>query len=464
MAWVWSDAGRGTSDRVTVDQLEGLSEAQTGWTAVPADDEGRATPDDVAGRGKVGVDGEPSSFRGLLTDRVFAPFFFANSISNTGNWFQNVAAGIVVFQLTGSNAAVGAVSILQFAATMLLTPYAGVITDRVNRRWMLFTGQAVALLGASGLAIAVAVLGVEGLGGPLPVYAATAVVGLGAAIILPSLQALVPALVRKRQLDDAIALNAMTFNIARAIGPVAAGLVVAQFGAAVAFGVNAFTFLPLLVALALINPRSSVQPDPENGADGGVIDTVQWIRNHRTVVVLLMGTLAVGWTSDPFSTLMPGLADDFGYGETVVGLLVGAFGVGAAVTAPASGAVRRLLGRPNVIPVGLVLVAAGLGIMAAAPIVQLALVGAAISGSGFLLGVTGTNVELQKGIPDEVRGRVMAFWSVAFLGCRPLAAAVDGFVADATSVRTALILAGLLALTAAGLLFRYRPTAADIGL
>lgn len=441
------------ANQLTVDELHRTAE----WGAESDVGADRSGGDEVNG----GVENEPSSFRGLLSDRVFGPFFFANSLSNTGNWFQNVAAGIVVFELTGSNTAVGAVSILQFLATMLLTPYAGVITDRVNRRWLLFTGQGVALVGATGLAIAVAVLGVDGLGGPLPVYAATAVIGLGAAIILPSLQAVVPALVRHGELDDAVALNSMTFNIARAIGPVAAGLVVAQFGAAVAFGINAFTFLPLLVALALITPRGSVQPDPGNGSDG-VFDTVVWIRNHRAVVVLLLATLAVGWTSDPFSTLMPGLADDFGYGETVVGLLVGAFGAGAALTAPASRAIRRRAGRPNVIPIGLALVAAGLGTMAVAPIVHMALAGAAVSGSGFLLGVTGTNVELQKGIPDQVRGRVMAFWSVAFLGCRPLAAGLDGFLADLTTVRTAIMVAGLLALVASAALFRYQPTAADI--
>ncbi|MEQ9163293.1 MAG: MFS transporter, partial [Ilumatobacter fluminis] len=82
------------------------------------------------------ADETASSFSALLRDRVFAPFFFANSLSNTGNWFQNVAAGIVVYDLTGSNTAVGAVSIVQFIATMLLTPWMGALTDRVNRRHM----------------------------------------------------------------------------------------------------------------------------------------------------------------------------------------------------------------------------------------------------------------------------------------------------------------------------------------
>ncbi len=416
-------------------------------------------------------DDERRSFRELLADRVFAPFFFSNALSNTGNWFQNVAAGIVVYDLTGSNTAVGAVSILQFTATMLFTPLAGRLTDRVNRRWMLFVGQFIAFLGALGLAITVAVVGIDQLGGPWPIYVATGVIGIGAAIILPSLQAIVPALVRRADLDRAITLNSMTFNIARGIGPVAAGAVIAAFGAAWAFGINTITFIPLLVVLTIIRPRGEVDPDAasdeEQGSDESmhgetVMDAMRWVRNHPTALVLLVGALGVGWTSDPFSTLMPAIFESFGYGETVVGLLVGAFGLGAALTAPASDRIRARLGRGRVAATGLAISAVGLTVIAAAPVIHVALVGAAISGSGFLLGVTSTNTELQQGIPDGLRGRVMALWSVAFLGCRPLAAIVDGTIADVADPRIAMLVAAMVAVTASAYLFRRQPEGADI--
>lgn len=413
-------------------------------------------------------EGEARTFRELLSDRVFAPFFFSNALSNTGNWFQNVAAGIVVFDLTGSNTAVGAVSILQFSATMVLTPSAGRLTDRVDRKWMLFTGQLIAFLGALALAVTVVVLGIDGLPGPWPVYAATAVIGLGIGIILPSLQAIVPALVEPDDLDRAITLNSMTFNIARGVGPVMAGAVIAAFGAVWAFGINALTFLPLLVVLTIITPRGEVRPDPDDRADaseGGttVVDAVRWVRERPTVLVLLVGTLAVGWTSDPFSTLMPAVAESFGYGETVVGLLVGAFGLGAALTAPASDRIRASLGRGRVAATGLVVSSSGLAVIAVAPVIHVALAGALVAGAGFLLGVTSTNTELQRGIPDELRGRIMALWSVAFLGCRPIAAVVDGVIADATSPRVSIGVAATLALGAAAFLFRRQPRGADIG-
>ncbi|MAT06926.1 MAG: hypothetical protein CL424_17985 [Acidimicrobiaceae bacterium] len=392
------------------------------------------------------TDESASSFAILLRDRVFAPFFFANSLSNTGNWFQNVAAGIVVYDLTGSNTAVGAVSIVQFIATMLLTPWMGALTDRVNRRHMLLAGQSIAFAGASALAVTVIVVGIDGLPGPWPIYAATAVIGLGAATILPSLQAVVPSLVERRDLDRAIALNSMTFNIARSVGPIAAGATVAALGAEWAFGINALTFVPLLVVLLVIRPRGEVEPD--DGATTGVGEGVAWVRERPAVIAVLVATLAVGWTSDPFSTLMPAMAETLGGGDATVGLLVGSFGLGAAVTAPFFDRVIGLVGRARVVPTALAIVAVGLTTLALAPVTAVALLGALLSGSGFLLGVTGTNSELQKAMPEQLRGRVMAWWSVAFLGCRPVAAVVDGAVADLTDVRVAIGVAAAVALSA----------------
>lgn len=395
------------------------------------------------------ADESASSFTALLRDRVFAPFFFANSLSNTGNWFQNVAAGIVVYDLTGSNTAVGAVSIVQFIATLLLTPWMGGVTDRVNRRHMLLAGQTIAFVGASALAVIVIVVGIDGLPGPWPIYAATAVIGLGAATILPSLQAVVPSLVERRDLDRAIALNSMTFNIARSIGPIAAGATVAALGAEWAFGINALTFVPLLVVLVLIRPRGEVEPDGD--ASTGVAEGVRWIRDHPEVIAVLAATLVVGWTSDPFSTLMPALAESLGGGDATVGLLVGSFGLGAALTAPWFDRVKGLVGRERIVPTALVIVTVGLAVVAVAPVTPVALAGAAVSGSGFLLGVTGTNSELQQAMPEHLRGRVMAWWSVAFLGCRPIAAVVDGAIADLTDVRVAIGVSAAVALTGAAL-------------
>jgi MFS family permease len=161
----------------------------------------------------------------LLADRVYGPFFFGNLVSNCGNWIHNVAAAVVVFELTGDAVAVGAVSGCLWAGSLLLQPWAGALTDRYDRRRILIAGQAVALAGALAVAIPSVIVGAENLSGPWPIYLGTLVIGVGVAFSSPAMQALIPSLVAKRDLDRAIALNGVTFNVARGIGPAVAGLI-----------------------------------------------------------------------------------------------------------------------------------------------------------------------------------------------------------------------------------------------
>lgn len=382
---------------------------------------------------------EPRTSLQLFSDRRFGPYLGGNFISNIGNWFQNVAAGIVVFQITGSNTLVGMVSVLQFAATLALAPWSGALADRLDRRKMLMLAQVVSASGAMGLAIWVGLVGVEGLPGVWPVLAASGVIGLGFAIGISAMNALVPALVDRTDLDEAIALNSATFTVARAIGPALAGVVIAGFGAAVAFGANALTFLPLIIVLAFIRPRAVERSMGDRSVRAGL----SYTKERPAMGWLILATLAVGWAGDPVNTLAPAYADMFGQGETFVGLQVAAFGAGAAVSSLGVRLVRLRIGLLNTTRVGLGLLASGLIGFAAAPNEALALVSLFVAGVGFLLGVTTTNSNLQWRLDEDMRGRVMALWSMAFLGSRPLAGLVDGGVADLTSPRVGVLMAVL---------------------
>lgn len=375
----------------------------------------------------------------VLRDRRFGPYIGANFASNIGNWFQNVAAGIVVFQITGSNTLVGTVSVLQFLATLLLSPWSGAMADRFNRRKLLILAQAISASGAVGLALWVGLDGVEDLPGVWPVLAASGVIGLGYAVGISAMNALIPALVEPNDLDDAIALNSASFTLARAIGPALAGLVVAALGAAWAFGINALTFLPLIIVLMFIRPRDVQQ----RGGDGSVRAGLAYVKERKAMLWLVLATLAVGWAGDPVNTLSPAYADMFGLDETFVGLQVAAFGSGAAVASLAVGVVRTRLGLVSSTKVGLVLLAIGLLGYAAAPHEVVVLAALFIAGVGFLLGVTTTNSNLQRRLDENMRGRVMALWSMAFLGSRPLAAIIDGGVADLVSPRVGVASAAL---------------------
>lgn len=375
----------------------------------------------------------------MAFDRTYGPFFWTNWVSNIGNWFQNVAAGVVVFRITGSNTFVGLVSVLQFAASLVLSPVAGALADREDRRMVLLGGQATSAAGALALAVWVLVVGVEGLPGVWPVLAAAGVIGLGFAFSIAALNALTPALVPDEDLGSAIALNSASFTLARAFGPALAGVVVASAGAAAAFGANALTFLPLLVVLAVIRPRDIARPE----GDRSVVAGFRYLRGRPDLMMLIAATLAVGVAGDPVNTLSPAYADLFSRSEAFVGLQVASFGSGSAVGSLLVGRLHRALGLLRTARVAMALLATGLVSTALAPASGIVLATWFVTGLGFVFGVTSTNTALQRRIGEDMRGRVMAFWGAAFLGSRPIAAVADGAIADLVSPRAGVIAAAV---------------------
>jgi MFS family permease len=377
--------------------------------------------------------------RVLLTDRTFGPYFFGNLVSNCGTWLQNIAAAIVVYRLTRSTVLVGAVSILQFSASLFLSPWAGALSDRFDRRRLLLGGQVLSAVAAGALAVWTGLVGIERLPGPWPIFVTAALLGIGFAISVPTMQALVPALVEPADLDQAVALNSVTFNLARAIGPALGALVIATWGPAWAFAINAASYSLLIVALLVIRPRTARRRG--SGGDGSVREGLRYVRGEPALVMLLVGVAALGFGTDPVNTLTPAMADLLGGGDALVGWLVSAFGAGAATMAFGVGALRRRVAQGPMGVAGLGILAAGLAGFAVSPSAAAAIASLALSGIGFLLAVTALTTELQQRVDDDLRGRVMALWGVAFLGSRPAAALLDGAVADLFGPRTAAALA-----------------------
>lgn len=390
----------------------------------------------------------------LLADRNFGVFFVGNLVSNCGSFLQNVAAAIVVYRLTRSNTLVGAVSMVQFAASLLLAPWAGALSDRMDRRLLLLWGQVVSIIAAVGLAAWTAVVGVEGLPGPWPIFAAATLIGIGWAISVPTMQALVPALVEDADLDQAIALNSVTFNIARAVGPALGAVTLVTLGAAATFGLNAVSYGVLIAALLLIRPR--VIERPPGRRDGSVREGLRYVRNEPQLFVLLIGVTAIGFGTDPVNTLSPAMADELGGGEALVGWLVSAFGLGATLMAFGVGFVRRHVPLGPLGIAGLLILAAGLFGFAASFAVPVALAAMVLAGVGFLLALTAFTTELQRRVPEALLGRAMALWTVAFLGSRPVAALLDGGLGDAFGPRTAAAISGALTAAAAAWVYLAR--------
>lgn len=401
----------------------------------------------------------PRAATALLVDRTFGPWFWGNLASNSGNWLYNVTAAVVVYDLTGSAVMVGTVSVAQFAALALLSPWAGALSDRVDRKRLLLGAQAFAFASATALAVTTLLLGVDGLPGAWPIILATLGIGLGVAFTGPAQQALVPALVPDADLESAITLTSLTFNVGRALGPGAAGVVLATLGPEAAFAINAATFVALLVALLAIRPQARPPQDPE--ADRTVRAGLAHVRRDPALLWLLGGVAAVGFATDPINTLAPPLAAELEAEGDLVAFLVSAFGVGAAATALGAGRLQRDLGRLTTAALGGGLLAAGLAVAGAAPTGPIAIAGFTVMGCGFVLGLTSLTSVLQRRVPEALRGRIMALWTVAFLGNRPIAALVDGAVADWLGVRPAMGVPLVVALLGAGAALRLRAQGAE---
>ena len=321
-------------------------------------------------------------------------------------------------------------------ASLALQPWVGALTDRYDRRRMLIFGQSIALAGALAMAVTALAVGVDDLPGPWPVYAATLVIGVGVSFSMPSMQALIPSLVPGEFLDQAIALNAVTFNLARAIGPALAGLILLQADPAVGFVANAASYLGLLLVLLLIRPRTEPRLARE-GDDRSVRAGLDWVLAERRRWILLVCMMSIGFATDPVNTLAAPIAAQLDGGQGLVGAIVTAFGIGAVSLVGFVGRIRARIGRERAGAAGLAVLGAGIAGFSLAPVTGLALAAMWLAGAGFIVAITSVTTQLQELVPEELRGRVMALWGVAFLGIRPVSAALDGAIADLSSPEVA---------------------------
>lgn len=373
----------------------------------------------------------------LLLDRGVGPFFLGKLLSSIGVWAHNIAAAIVVWSLTESALLVGAVSVGQFLPQLLITPLSGARADRGDRRRQLILGRLVATSGSFALVVWSLVVGLDGRAGAFAIIICSTLVGFGFAIGNPAMQALLPALVRPSELASAVALSSMPFTIARAIGPAVGALLVASAGNTAAFGLAGLTNLAFAAVLWRLPIRAPVRPKPR---DTRIRAAWHYVRSDRKIFALLVCIFVVSFGVDPVTTLTPAIVDNLGVDRSFVGVLGSSFGVGAGVAFLVLGRCRAWLGLPVLANVGMATLAVSNLGLALVPSPTFALVVLALGGVGMTFSVTSLATLMQIQIPDEIRGRVMALWTVAFLGSRPLAAGSSGAIADLTSPTVALLL------------------------
>ena len=388
---------------------------------------------------------EPSSTFDLLRTS-FGRFFLANLVSNIALWLQDIAAAILIYQVTGSALWVSTVAVVGFGSSIVTAPIGGWLGDRFDRRRVLAVTFIAVAVAAATVAALSAVLHVVVL-----VLVLTAVGGAARGIYSPIGQALAADLVHRRDLAASSSLTAMGFSLGRARGPAIGAVLVTTLGGPVTFFTAAGLAL-LFIVLILSTPvtgTARIRRAPSEGR-GSVL---AFIAARPRLLVLLIVSAIMGMMTDPVITLGPALSDKLNAPGWMPGVFVSAFGTGAVLTGLSGAWLRRRVGSPRLATAGLVVLGACLILVAHAstPIVVIAAL--VLAGSAFLAANIDVITELQEQIDDDVRGRVWAVWSVGFLGSRPVAALIEGGIADQAGVPTALTVMAGVALLGAGLAF-----------
>jgi MFS family permease len=371
---------------------------------------------------------------GVMFDRNFGPYLLGNFASNCGTWFQNIAQALLVYQMTHSTLLVGAVNFAQFIGSLVLAPWAGAAADRFDRRRLLMTVQAASLV----VAVALTAIAYTGHAGLLVILIAALLLGLGAAFAIPAMQALVPALVERQDMPAAVAMNTVTFTLARAVGPILGALAVTHLGISAAFGLNASSYLLMFFALTLVRPRPVQAGAKKRRAS--LRSAWRGVRGDSTSLLMLIVVACVAISGDPVNTLTPEFATrTFHQPATGLGLLIGAFGFGSVIAAFVA---KRIGGARGTMAVMFLMGLATIGLGFAVNM-WMAMAMLCVAGFGFLAAQTNATVQLQARVSEQERGRVMALWGVAWLGTRPIASLIDGAVADLAGVRAAAMVMAL---------------------
>jgi Arabinose efflux permease len=390
-------------------------------------------------------------FRSLAV-RNYRLWFGGALVSNTGAWMQRIAQDwLVLTQLTDDDAtAVGLTMALNFAPQLLLVPLTGVVADRFNRRTILFITQiAMALLG-----LGLGILTVTGVVQLWMVFAFALGLGLASAFDAPVRQAFVSELVPADKLANAVSLNAVSFNMARLVGPAVAGLLVAALGSGPVFLINSASFVGVFLALALLR-RSEFETFTRPKRGNGLRDGFRYVRGRPDIMLVMVLVFLMGTFGFNFSVFLATMARvEFDRDADVFGVLSSVLAVGSI--AGALLAARRE--RPRLRTIALAGLGFGVGLGAGALAPNIYLFGATLVVTGFcsLTMMTTANAYVQTTTRPSMRGRVMALYLAIFLGGTPLGAPVVGLVADSLGPRYALgvgMLAGFLSAAIAAIFY-----------
>ncbi|MEO9222533.1 MAG: MFS transporter [Mycobacteriaceae bacterium] len=379
-----------------------------------------------------------------LANPNYRKYFSGQAISLIGTWMQQIAQSWLVLELTGSPTALGLVVALQTLPILLLGPYGGVVADRMDKRRLMIGLQS--MMGV--LALVLALLTITGEVRLWHVYVLAFLLGLNNCFESPARQAFVLEMVGPKDLRNAVSLNSVLVNSARAVGPAVAGIIIATGGLGLCFLLNAVSFVAVVISLVRLDVSGLQRSTPTARARGQLREGFSYVRHTPVLAIPLLMMGLVGCLAYEFQVVLPVLADRTFHGDArTYGFMTGAMGVGAVVgglyvAARGQTGLRSLVSSTAVF--GVVILGA-----AFAPNLALELVALSLVGVASVAVLAKGNSTLQLEAAPHMRGRVMALWTVAFLGSTPIGGPVAGAVSEQFGARAGLVLGAAACLLAA---------------
>lgn len=385
-----------------------------------------------------------------MRHRNFRLFFVGQLTSLTGTWMQTVAQSWLVLKLTNSPLMLGLVTFANYLPILLVALFAGVVVDHVDRRRLIIVAQVLMMLSA----LVLAALTWTGTVRVEHVIMLAAFNGIVSSFDMPGRQAFVVEMVGMEDLPNAIALNSMMFNGARTIGPAIAGILIYLVGTATCFFLNGISYLAVIWSLVAMHlPRKTVERE---GVDmlRRVREGMTYVWEHRPSFYLLLVVAINSGLGMQYNVLMPVFAQNILHtGSRGYGILMGAQGVGAVIGAVMlawrSGSPRGLR---QSLTLGLFLTAIAIIAFGFSSSMTFSLIAQLFIGAGLINYMATTNTMLQIFVSDELRGRVMSFYTLSFIGMAPIGALMVGVIGEHLGPQAAVIICGALSLGCALLL------------
>jgi len=378
----------------------------------------------------------------------FRRFFFGQSVSMIGTWMQTVAQSWLVYVLTHSATALGFVVALQTLPILVLGPYAGVIADRVDKRKLMIVLQT--FMGIQALVLGL--LAVTHVVRFWEVCVLAVVLGLNNTFENPARQSFVLEMVGSDELRNAVSLNSTMVNAARAIGPAAAGLLIATVGEGVCFLVNAASFAAVVYSLVSMDKVALQPTEPTGRHKGQMREGFRYVAHEPRLGVPLIMMALVGTLAYEFQVTLPVVAKQtFHGGPATYGFLTAAMGAGAVL----GGLVTAARGRTGLRALSLagVIFGVAIGFASLAPALAVEFIALGAVGWASVTFLATGNTTLQLQAEPSMRGRVMSLWAVAFMGSTPVGGPLIGWIVAESSARIGLGTGGIACLLAAGIGF-----------